>query len=353
MALRHQVRRLPPLARRDAEIRRLKRRVEKLQLALAEEKAKPPPPPPPPPPPRFRPKVPSWHVRVMEQQRVQEAVGALPGSADHPRRNLLLKLQNYEVARSYGVSTPQVLGVWSTVEEVDFDALPDEFVLKSNGGSTSRGVLPLQRTSSGFSLIDGTREYTRESIIEHYASARGARAPFFAETVLPGAHERLPDDIKIYSYYGDVAFALVRRMPVHADTSQARVRMLGPDGSDLGEVQQGRTYDLSVDVPRHLAHMVEVASVLSRAVPFPFVRVDLYDFPEGIALGEFTPLPGDSQTFTRDWDRDLGDRYDRAEARLQLDLTSGRPFRVLHGPHDRRLTTPMAPTTTIAPLPAW
>src|SRR5690554_1713249 len=133
MPLRRQILRLPPIARRDAEIRRLKRRVEKLQLALADEKAKPPPPPPPPAPPRYRPKVASWHVRVMEQQRVQQAVGALPGSTDHPRRNLLLKLQNYEIARSYGVSTPQVLGVWPTVAEIDFDALPDEFVLKSNG----------------------------------------------------------------------------------------------------------------------------------------------------------------------------------------------------------------------------
>lgn len=353
MPLRRQILRLPPLARRDAEIRRLKRRVEKLQLALADEKAKPPPPPPPPPPPRYRPKVASWHMRVMEQQRVQRAVAALPGSTDHPRRNLLLKLQNYEIARSYGVSTPQVLGVWSTVEEIDWDALPYEFVLKSNGGSTGRGVLPLQRTPSGFELIDGSGQYTRESIVEHYATARGARAPFFAETVLPGAHERLPDDIKIYSYYGEVVFVLVRRMPVHADTSQSKVRMLGPDGNDLGEVLEGRTHDLSVAVPRHLEHMVEVASVLSRAVPVPFVRVDLYDLPEGIALGELTPLPGDSQTFTRDWDRDLGDRYDRAEARLQLDLTGGRPFRILHGPHDRRLTTPMAPTTTVAALPTW
>lgn len=289
----------------------------------------------------------------MEQQRVQRAVNELPGSTAHPRRNLLLKLHNYEVARSHGVSTPEVLGVWEDTSEIDWDALPEEFVLKSNGGSTGRGVLPLRRTAEGFRLIDGTRTYTPDSVVEHYAGARGARPPFFAETLLPGSHERLPDDIKIYTFYGEVALVLVRRMPVHADTSHARVRMLGPDGTDLGEVQEGRTYDPTVDVPQHLGLMTEVAAVLSTAVPVPFVRVDLYDFPEGIALGELTPLPGDSETFLPRYDRDLGRRYDRAEARLQVDLTQGRPFQVLYGPHDRSLTTPMGLTTVAPAPPEW
>lgn len=284
---------------------------------------------------------------------MQEVVAAHPQAAAHPRHNLLLKLHNYEVARSHGVSTPQVLGVWPTAADIDFDSLPEEFVLKSNGGSTGRGVLPLQRTATGFALIDGTREYTAATIVEHYAGARGARPPFFAETMLPGAYERLPDDVKIFSFYGEVAFVLVRRMPVHADTTQARVRMLGADGVDLGVVQRGRHYDTTLEPPLHLGLMVDVATVLSEAVPVPFVRVDLYDFGDGVALGELTPLPGDSDSFTREWDAKLGERYDRAEARLQVDLGQGRPFAALYGPHDRSPATPMGPTTVAPSRVGW
>lgn len=353
MVLRPQLRRLPPLARRDAqiqelrrEIRRLERRLEARQRQVDRLRAAPPPPPP------YPPRKPSWHVRVMEQQRVQRAIGTDPGYADHPRHNLFLKLHNYEVARSHGVSTPQVLGVWPSPAEIDWAALPEEFVLKSNGGSTSRGVLPLRRTATGFEMLDGTRHFTADEIVEHYATARRVRAPFFAETLLPGSHEQLPDDIKIYTYYGEVAFALLRRMPVHGDTSRSRVRFLGADGTDLGELRHNRAPDDSVAAPRHYALMTGIASVLSLAVPLPFIRVDLYDTPGGVVLGELTPLPGDSDTFLPQWDRRLGQLYDRAEARLQLDLARGRPFRVLHGPHDRSPQRPMPATTVVPDLPA-
>ncbi|WP_454084902.1 ATP-grasp fold amidoligase family protein [Georgenia sp. Marseille-Q6866] len=344
MALRPLLRRFPPVAKRDAQIRQLRRQVDKLERRLAV---------PSPPPPRYRPRVASWHARILEQQRVQSAVARDERAHAHACHNLFLKLHNYEVARSHGVSTPQVLGVWPTATGIDWDSLPEQFVLKSNGGSTGRGVLPLQRTGSGFELIDGSAQYTPQEIAEHYRSARGARAPFFAEALLPGGQEQLPDDVKVFAFYGEVALVLLRRMPVHADTAVARVRMVGPDGTDLGTVQRGRTYDTSLEVPAKLPLMVETASALSLAVPLPAVRVDLYAGGEGVVLGELTPLPGDSHTFTRQWDEDLGNRYERAEARLQLDLAEGRPFAVLRGDHDPTLTTPMPPTTIAPVRPMW
>lgn len=333
------------IASRDARIAELRDRVGKLDQQVeqlrAERSASPP----------YRPDNPSWHIRIMEQQRVQRAVNALDGAEHHPRRNLFGKLHNYAAARSHGVATPQVLGVWREVAEVSWDALPDHFVLKSNGGSTARGVLPLERTGNSFRLVDGTRTLRAEDIITHFAQARGARGPFFAETLLSGSDERLPDDIKIYVFYGQVAYVMVRRMPVHGALAQARVHMVTPSGEYLDVVQRGRDSDAGVPVPAQLPLMVETATVLSLAVPLPFVRVDLYaSGPDGVVLGELTPLPGDSQTFTRAWDKRLGRMYDEAEARLQVDLTSGRPYEVLYGTHDRALSAPLSPTTT-APLP--
>lgn len=350
MVLRHLVRALPPVARRDAQIRALRRQVRTLEERLAARPERVVPAPPAPPP-RYRPRVASWHTRVMEQQRVQATVARDARADTHPRHHLFLKLHNYEVARSHGVCTPQVLGVWPTPAEIDWASLPHSFVLKSNGGSTGRGVLPLQRTDDGFELLDGTARYTPEDVVAHFAGARGARGPYFAETLLPGSHERLPDDVKIYAFYGEVPLVLLRRMPVHADTSVARVRMVGPDGLDLGAVQRGRSYDTSLEVPEQLPLMTQIASALSLALPVPVVRVDLYASGGGVVLGELTPLPGDSATFTREWDEDLGDRYDRAEARLQLDLAAGRPFAVLRGSHDPDVTVPMPPTTAAPDVP--
>ncbi|MEE6283150.1 ATP-grasp fold amidoligase family protein [Georgenia sunbinii] len=321
------------------------RRIDDLRAAAARAAATPP---------RYQPAVASWHARVKEQQRVQRAVNELDDAQVHARRHLFLKLHNYEVARGHGVATPQVLGVWSDIGDVAWDTLPDEFVLKSNSGSTSRGVLPLERHAGGFRLVDGSRSYTAEEIVAHYADAQGARPPYFAETLLPGSDITLPDDVKIYAFYGRIAFVLIRRMPVHGDTALGQLRILAPTGEDLQEVLRGRTSDETVPVPAQLALMLDTAAALSLALPVPVVRVDLYAAgDDGVVLGELTPLPGDSHTFTRDWDRRLGEMYDDAEARLQVDLTNGRPFEVLHGTHDRGLTAVTPPTTRAPARPGW
>ncbi|MGC0250366.1 ATP-grasp fold amidoligase family protein [Pseudactinotalea sp. Z1748] len=347
------LRRLGPLAWRDARIAelesKLRERQERLDTAREEARAAGDKA-------ASRPKatVPSWHARIMEQQRVQRAVNALNGSDDHPRRNLFRKLHNYEVARSHGVATPRVLEIWPGLRELRLDSLPDEFVLKSNGGSTGRGVLPLERTSEGFRLVDGTRTYSAEEVMSHFTEARGVRPPYFAETLLPGAQERLPDDIKIYAFYGEIAYVMVRRMPAHADVTQGLARMVTPAGEHLEVVQRFRPSDASVPVPDQLPLMVETARALSLAVPLPFIRVDLYAAgTDGVILGELTPLPGNSQTFTPEWGRRLGEMYDQAEARLQVDLTHGRPYRTLYGEHDRDLTTSVRRTTTPPQRPNW
>src|SRR5690625_5237922 len=105
--LRDVLRRLGPIAWRDARIEELLTKVRAQQGRIEElreqRRAAPAPRPPARPAGRYRPTVPSWHARIMEQQRVQRAVNALPGSEQHPRRNLFRKLHNYELARSLGV----------------------------------------------------------------------------------------------------------------------------------------------------------------------------------------------------------------------------------------------------------
>lgn len=357
--LRDALRRIPPIAWRDARIADLRARVrsqqERIEGLLTERQSRPTPPTPRPAPGRtYRPAESSWHARIMEQQRVQRAVNAVGGSTLHPRRNLFDKLHNYELARSLGVATPQILGTWATVEEIEWDALPDRFVLKSNGGSTGRGVLPLERRGTGFSLVDGSGDYTRQDVVDHFAQAKGTRPPFFAEAMVDGAEVALPDDVKIYAFYGEIAYVMLRRMPRHADLRQARVRMFDTSGADLGTVKRSRAHDHTLPPPSQLGLMVETAAALSLAVPLPYIRVDLYGVgDDGLVLGELTPLPGDSHAFTPEWDRRLGRMYDEAEARLQVDLSNGRPYRVLTGPHDPTLTTSASPTTRAPAVPGW
>ena len=69
--------------------------------------------------------------------------------------------------------------------------------------------------------------------------------------------------------------------------------------------------------PRHLAAMIRAAETL--AAPFPFVRVDLYDLPEGPRFGEltFTPESGFVRFSPATSDRQLGELWPAAHGREQ------------------------------------
>src|SRR5699024_2027400 len=126
--------------------------------------------------------------------------------------------------------------VWGTAAQIELSGLPDEFVLKSDGGAGGRGVLPLRRvgpdryrltggSTDGTGSTDGPPDLTGADVVEHYRTERRVEGPFFAEAMLarPGV-DGLPDDIKIYACYGEVGQVLLRRMDVHADLSRARYR---------------------------------------------------------------------------------------------------------------------------------
>src|SRR5690625_4922895 len=145
VGIRAQLRRLPPIASRDERIKALRRserqlraQVERLterDRRLEQDRARLMRPS------KYSPKHPSWHARIMEQSRVGQTLREIDTEVEFPRRRLLEKLHNYELARSYGVATPRVVGIWEQLEEIPWDTLPDRFVLKSNRGFSRRRVL--------------------------------------------------------------------------------------------------------------------------------------------------------------------------------------------------------------------
>ncbi len=352
-SLRAQLRRIPPIAWRDesiaslreqeatlqAGLRKAKERNRRLQAELDQARR----------PPKYSPSEPSWHWRMREQARVGRHVAQLDTQAEHPRRRLLETLHNYELARSHGVATPRVLGVWHRLEDVPWDTLPERLVLRSSRGSGGRGVLLLQREDGALRVVDSDREMTPADIAEHFRQAETVSGPFFAEDLLGSTAQVAQGRARIYAFYGEVSHVALSRVAAGGDTGATGDRFVGPGGEDLGPLQGRQRHDPSIAVPGDLPVMIDVARVLSAAVPMPFVRVDLYQVPGGVVLGGLNPLPGSSQAFTQEHDRALGALYDEAEARLQVDLSHGRPLTMLFGPHSRDLSVPMAPTAKVVP----
>jgi FtsZ-binding cell division protein ZapB len=363
MTLRHRLlASVPPLARRDAELVRRAERIERLRTSVDRLKDTEQ---------RLRSQVdrlqrknerldreadrlraeverrievaeylsrPSYERSLITLQRTSGDLRSIDRDLRHPLRQLPFKLRNYRLGASHGVLVPTVLQVWSSVEDISFDHLPDSFVLKSDGGAGGHGVLPLRRTGGGrFETVDGVRSLTEDDVREHFAvrvAGRRISGPFFAEELLvqPDGGP-IPDDIKLYTMYGEVAQFYIRRVGRHGDLKSVTRRYLTDEGEDLGQALTDLPSSAELPAPDHFDQIVDIGRHLSRAVGLPFARVDMYATQAGPVLGEITRAPGGRQRFRAERDEALGRAWEAAAYRLDLEVLAGRPPGLLHGDH--------------------
>ena len=256
-----------------------------------------------------------------------------------PRFGLAHKVRGREIAVAHGVAVPQLLAEWNSLAEVDFSDLPERFVFKSVGGAASAGVYPLTRVARNrFRLLTGTEDMSTSEILTAAASlveTGKIRAPFIAEELVPGdSPDRLPDDIKFYTFYGEIGHILLRQVDSHIPGhSVYRGKYIDEAGRDLGNVSHERNIDPAIPNPQRFDELISAAKRLSLATRIPFVRVDLYTTADGIYFGEFTPRPGGRQHYHLEHDIHLGKMWERAIVRLEADIASGFPFRHDIGDH--------------------
>lgn len=277
----------------------------------------------------------SYRVALRQHVRVIRAQRAANRPAKHPAIQLRYKLYIYELAMSHGIPVPEVYNVWPHTASIDLTSLPDEFVLKADGGSNGRSVLPLQRVGHDHYRRIGTDKIYTSRELRKFLDALGrqALAPYFAEELLRSVDGRsIPDDVKVYMFHGVMGQALLRSGSQHVNRSVLPARFVDASGNDFGPVPVGRPYDPDIPLPQQLGALIEVARHASRAVGLPFCRVDLYETTRGPVLGEITAAPSSGkEKFTPEHDAQLGRLWIDATVRLEEDLHNGRPPGVIFG----------------------
>lgn len=210
-----------------------------------------------------------------------------------------------KLANVMGIRTPREY-YRGSILQIEWDDLPDFFALKPAFASTSIGVYLLQRISKGVYLDSREqREITVEdilarerAILERYQLSE-ERGQFIIEQLLRDYDGNVPPpDIRVNAFFGELGMIYIDD---HLSGSIARSSYF--DGnfqpfSDLSSRyaihEQARHWQEIVErPPTPNAELIKtVAKRLSLAIPCAFVRLDLYDTPEGVYLGEITFFPG-------------------------------------------------------------
>lgn len=186
------------------------------------------------------------------------------------------------------------IGVWDNPEDIEWDALPEQFVLKTTHGGGGGGVV-ICRDKATFNKEEAKAKLSQSQKSDIYSNFRewpykNVPKRIIAEKFVAiedgPAHADLPD-YKFFCFDGKVMFFKVdfgRFVDHHANyyTPEGELLEFGEKG-----LEPDPTY--SIDLPNNLNKMISVAEQLSANEPF--LRVDLYNIKEKVYFGELTFYP--------------------------------------------------------------
>lgn len=198
------------------------------------------------------------------------------------------------------------LAVYNSADEIDFDALPNQFVLKcthdSGGLVVCRDKLKLDRKAARVKLRKGLK---RTYIVQNREYPyKNVPRRILAERYMEDESGQLKD-YKFFCFDGEVKIFKVDfdRFTHH------RANYYDKEGQILyfGEADYPPDYKREIDFPANLKDMIVLAEKLAKGVPF--LRVDFYNINGKIYFGELTffPASGLGKFTSNEWDYKFGE----------------------------------------------
>lgn len=194
-----------------------------------------------------------------------------------------------------------LLGVWDTFDEIDFDELPDKFVLKCNHDSGSYVICTdkknLDKKSAKIRIEDALKRNYYTGYREW--AYKNVNKKIIAEPYL----SYIGIDYRLFMFNGELKFVECFLDGV----TDRRVNLYLPDWTYLPVVHEYPIdKDYQVEKPENFEEMVEIATVLSKDISL--LRVDLWSIDGQIYVNEFTFFPnaGVGQFQPEEWDEKIG-----------------------------------------------
>lgn len=198
-------------------------------------------------------------------------------------------VREYIAKKGYGDKLVPLLGVWNRAEDIDWNELPDKFVLKCNHGCAYNIVVPEKRKLNRVTAIKQLNEWLKEdfgafNIEIHYSEIKKhviTCEEFLGECIT---------DYKFFCFNGEPRCIYVSTDLIH--DRQAQIGFFYLDGKKMPLHREDYTDIPEVTFPLFFDEMKEAAVHLCK--DFPFVRVDFFVANNTWYFAEltFTPSAG-------------------------------------------------------------
>ena len=192
------------------------------------------------------------------------------------------------VGEQYVIPT---LAVWDSVEDIDIDALPNQFVLKITHDS---GGIVICKDKSTFDF-EAAKAKLRASLRQDYSRIarewvyQNVPRRIIAEEYISELGNDDLLDYKMYSFHGEPKLTVV--CSNRFSKTGTRMNFYDMDWNSMG-IHFGHYPPLPTEFPKPdtYGEMLQVAAELSKVCPF--LRVDFYEIKGRLYIGELTLFPG-------------------------------------------------------------
>lgn len=191
-----------------------------------------------------------------------------------------------KVGRQYIIPT---LGVWDSPEAIEWDTLPNQFVLKTTHGGGNSGVFICKdKTKLNSRIVE--RALSKAMKQDIYRESRewpykDVKKRIIAETYLEDQNTKELRDYKFFCMDGKVR-ALFIATERQGEGGEVKFDFYDADYNHLDLVQMHPMSGIEIPKPKTFEEMKRIASALSEGLPQ--VRVDLYEVNGKVYFGELT-----------------------------------------------------------------
>ena len=209
-----------------------------------------------------------------------------------------------------------ILGVWERVEDINFDELPNQFVLKCTHDS---GSVLICKDKSTFDIAEAKKRLAKRLRTNFYYNCREypykyIKTPrIIAEKYMVTGSGQPPLDYKFMCFEGepkllflDIGVCEANNLGGHAEHYYRNVYDMDFIPVDMKETRDHIDLD-KINAPKTFEKMKKIAKVLCQGLPH--CRVDLYEIDGTVYFGEITFFHGAGYNFfePKEWDKTLGD----------------------------------------------
>ena len=194
-----------------------------------------------------------------------------------------------------------ILKIYNDANEINFDELPNQFVLKCNHGA---GMNIIVNDKSKLNFEDAKNNLNNWKSIDF--GFREGEFQYINVDRKIFAEKFLKDDIedyKIYCFHGEPKFIRVQKWGL---PGRGKINNYYTIDWKLTEIDTGKPYfyrdpNTKFEKPKNYELMIDYAKKLS--AEFVFVRVDFYEFNNTVYLGEMTFTPSNCQNTLKNFEQ--------------------------------------------------